>query len=440
MSDNKQILSPKWLVPVVPRGMILENHSLVIEGAKIAAICLRDEALKRYPDFEEVRLEQHVLTPGFVNVHGHAAMTLLRGYADDKALMDWLNNFIWPAENQFVTHEFVYDGTALAVAEMIRGGTTAGIDTYFFPNASSSAYIDLGFRAQVSMPVIQFPTPWAAGEDEHIAKAVEVHSELAGQALITTALAPHAPYTVTDEGFEKIVVKADELGLPLHLHLHETATEVEDAVNANGERPIARMNRLGVIKPTLQAVHMTQLTMEEIDLLAQKGVSIAHCPDSNLKLGSGYCPVPQLQAAGVNVGIGTDGVASNNNLDMSAELRSAALLAKGISEDPTQVSAETALEMGTINGARLMGLEDKIGSLEVGKQADIIAIDLSDPLSQPVHHPVSQIVYSTTGEQVSHVWINGTPKLRQKRFVDLDIPSVLAKADGWRQKMESRDG
>lgn len=437
MRDNKQILSPKWLVPVVPKGVILTGHSLVIEGTNIAAICPRDEALKRYPDFEEVLLDHHALTPGFVNVHGHAAMTLLRGYADDKALMDWLNNYIWPAENQFVTHDFVYDGTALAVAEMIRGGTTAGIDTYFYPNASSSAYIDLGFRAQVSMPVIQFPTPWASGEDEHIAKAIEVHSELMRQPHVTTALAPHAPYTVSDEGFEKIVAKADELQVPIHLHLHETATEVDDAVAASGERPIARMNRLGVIKPSLQAVHMTQLSLDEIDLLAEHNVSIAHCPDSNLKLGSGYCPVPQLQAAGVNVGIGTDGVASNNNLDMSAELRSAALLAKGMSEDPTQVSAETALEMGTINGARLMGLQDKIGSLEVGKQADVIAIDLSDPLSQPVHHPVSQIVYSSSGEQVSHVWINGVPKLKNKQFVDLDITSVLAKAESWRQKMET---
>lgn len=437
MSENKLILSPKWLVPVVPQGLVLEHHSLVVEGEKILDICPTENAFLNHPNTEQLELKHHVLTAGFVNVHGHAAMTLLRGYADDKALMDWLNNYIWPAENKFVTSDFVYDGTSLAIAEMIRSGTTAAIDTYFFPDASADAYTDHGFRAQVSMPIIQFPTPWANSEAEHLSKALAVHNDIKSRPLITTALAPHAPYTVSDEAFEKVVMYADELEIPIHLHLHETQTEVDDAVAASGERPIARLDRLGVINSSLQAVHMTQLEPGEIELLASRGVSIAHCPDSNLKLSSGYCPVPQLLANNVNVGIGTDGTASNNNLDMSAELRSAALLAKGMSEDPTQVSAETALAMGTINGAKLMGLQDKIGSLEPGKFADIIAIDLSDPLAQPVHNPISQIVYSTSGDQVSHVWIHGKAKLKDKQFVDLDIDAILAKAETWRQQMES---
>jgi 5-methylthioadenosine/S-adenosylhomocysteine deaminase len=437
MSEKQRILSPKWLIPVVPEGDVITGHSLVISGSHITDLCPRQQALSRYPNAIETVLENHALIPGLINVHGHAAMTLMRGYADDKALMDWLNNYIWPTENQFVSETFVYDGTTLAIAEMIRSGTTTAIDSYFFPDASARAYIDQGFRAQVSMPVIQFPTAWASSEQEHLDKAMQVHEDLKDHPLITTALAPHAPYTVTDEAFTRIVELSAKHQMPIHLHLHETATEVNDALEASGERPIARMHRLGVINPALQAVHMTQLIEDELALLAANQVSIAHCPDSNLKLGSGVCPVPDLMAHGINVAVGTDGVASNNNLDMSAELRSAALLAKGLSGDPTRVSAEQALAMGTINGAKLLGLEDKLGSLEIGKLADVVAIDLSDPLAQPVHHPISQIVYSTSGAEVSHVWIHGEAKLIDKRFVDLDIDTVLARADGWRQKMEN---
>lgn len=439
-NQNQLILSPKWLVPVVPKGLVLTDHSLVIEDDSILDILPRDEALAKYRTYKETVLPEHVLTAGFINVHGHAAMTLLRGYADDKGLMDWLNNYIWPVENQFVNFDYVYDGTSLAIAEMIRGGTTCAIDTYFFPNASADAFSDHGFRAQVCMPIIQFPTNWARDEEEHLRKALEVHSDIKNRPLIHTALAPHAPYTVTDSGFEKIVIYAQELEIPIHLHLHEIATEVEDAVRENGKRPIARMQELGVISPALkplQAVHMTQLTPEEIQLMASNNVSVAHCPDSNLKLASGYCPVPDLMSAGVNVAVGTDGVASNNNLDMSAEMRSAALLAKGLTGNATHVSAEDALAMGTINGAKLMGREHELGSLEIGKLADVIAIDLGDPLSQPVHHPISQIVYSTSGDQVSHVWIHGKAKLLDKSFTDLDIEAILAKAKEWKIRMHS---
>tara|TARA_R110002110_G_scaffold212582_1_gene425549 strand:+ start:925 stop:2247 length:1323 start_codon:yes stop_codon:yes gene_type:complete len=436
-NPNQLILSPRWLVPVVPQGVVLTDHSLVIQGERIQDLLPRTAAKEKYPDYIETELPDHALSPGFINVHGHAAMTLLRGYADDKALMDWLNNYIWPVENDFISHDFVYDGTALAVAEMIRGGTTSAIDSYFFPNASADAYTDLGFRAQVSMPIIQFPTNWARDEADHLHKALEVHSEIKARPLIRTALAPHAPYTVSDEGFEKIVQYSDELGIPIHLHLHETASEVEDAIRDTGKRPIARMRELGVVSAALQAVHMTQLTPAEIDLLATKKVNIAHCPDSNLKLGSGYCPVSDLMAAGVNVAVGTDGVASNNNLDMSAELRSAALLAKGMTGITTNVTAEQALAMGTINGARLMGRESDLGSLEIGKLADVIAIDLSDPLSQPVHHPISQVVYSTSGEQVSHVWIHGQQKLADRQFTDIDIPRIIARANEWQQRIQA---
>lgn len=431
------IVSPEWLIPVVPKGLVLTEHSLVINGERIAAILPNLEAVKTYPDAVEQSLPGHALTAGFINTHGHAAMTLLRGYADDKSLMDWLNNYIWPIENELMSSAFVYDGTCLAIAEMIETGTTCTADSYFFPDASANAYTDLGFRAQVGLPIIQFPTRWARDEEEHLQKALETHDKIKNRPLLRSALAPHAPYTVTDAAFETIVSYADELKLPIHLHLHETATEVEDALAQRGERPIERMDRLGVVSSRLQAVHMTQLTEQEIELMASRNVSIAHCPDSNLKLASGYCPVPALQAAGVNVAIGTDGVASNNNLDMSAEMRSAALLAKGLTGDATNVSAEDALEMGTINGARLMGRESELGSLEVGKLADVIAIDLTDPMCQPVHNPISQLVYSASGHHVSHVWINGVMKLENRTLVDVDLDQILSKTREWKTRIQS---
>ncbi len=431
------IVDAKWIAPAVPEGLVLEGHSLVIEDDLIKDLLPSSDARARYPEGQTVSLPDHLLTPGFVNVHGHAAMTLLRGYADDRELMDWLNNHIWPVEGQLADADFVYDGTSLAVAEMISSGTTCAADTYFFPESSAKAFLDNHFRGQIAIPVIQFPNAWADSETTHLSKGIAFHNSVRHQPLITTAFAPHAPYTVTDQGFEQILMYANELELPIHLHLHETADEVNDAVNENGKRPFERMHELGVIASNLQAVHMTQMTESEIATAAQAGIGIAHCPESNMKLASGTCPVPELLRAGVTVGLGTDGAASNNNLDMIEEARSAALQAKLTTRNATALNAGQMLSMMTINGAKLLGLDDQIGSLEMGKAADVTAIDLSPLRSQPVHNPISQLIYTASGTQVTHTWIAGKLLLRDGQLTTFDTDRLTGRISYWQERMKA---
>ncbi|MFT5210663.1 MAG: 5-methylthioadenosine/S-adenosylhomocysteine deaminase [Flavobacterium sp.] len=431
------IIHPTWIAPVRPVNRVLRDHCLVIKDNLIIDLLPAEKSRSKYPEWPVQVLDQHILIPGLINTHGHAAMSLLRGYADDLELMDWLNNHIWPVENRLMSYEYVYDGTVLAIAEMMSTGTTCAADSYFFPDAMAKAYQDHHFRAQICLPVIQFPNAWASSESEHIEKAIAIHHALAENDLMTTAFAPHAPYTVTDQGFKDILSNAQALKMPIHLHLHETQDEVQSALDETGMRPIERLHNLGLINNLLQAVHMTQLTQLEISLLAENGVQIAHCPDSNLKLASGFCPVSELRDANVNVSVGTDSVASNNNLDMLAEIRSAALLAKGISGKATTITAGEALEMGTINGARFLGLEDKIGSLEIGKQADLISIDLSAPNFQPVHNPLSQLIYSASGHQVDNVWISGRQTMRNNELLDIDLPKLMTKVKHWRDKINT---
>lgn len=421
-NNNLLVVHARWIAPVIPEATLLEDHSLVIKEDRIVDLLASEEARERYPDAEVMTLNDHILTPGLVNAHGHAAMTLLRGYADDRPLMDWLENYIWPLEAQVVDPRFVYDGTTLAVAEMIRTGTTCAADTYFFPAAVARAFSDHKFRGQVCMPVLQFPSTYATDEDDYIHQGLAFRDDFVKHdPLVTTAFAPHSPYTVTDKGFEKILRYAEELPVPIHLHLHETSTEVQDAVAGSGKRPFKRMSDMGLLSPNLQTVHMTQLNDEEIEQLAVNNVHVAHCPESNLKLASGFCPVDKLRAAGVNVAIGTDGAASNNNLDMLEELRTAMLLAKAVAGDPMIPDAHEALAMATINGARLLGLDDKIGSLEAGKLADFIAVDMSAINLQPIYNPVSQLAYVATGQNVSHVWINGELVLEEGEYLHLDV-------------------
>lgn len=414
---------------------MLTGYSLVIEGERIASLCLTSEAKLQYPDANELVLDQHLLTPGFVNVHGHAAMTLLRGVADDREMMDWLTNWIWPIEGQLVDEQFVYDGTRLAALEMIMSGTTCSADSYFFPNSVGRAFIDMHFRAQICLPVIQHPNAWAKNEEDHIHKGLAYRDSIKNSPLLTTAFAPHSPYSVTDAGFERIKLYSEQLDLAIHLHLHETATEVADAVRDTGVRPIERMHNLGIVSPSLQAVHMTQLREDEIELLATNNVHIAHCPESNMKLASGFSPVKEIRARGINVAIGTDGAASNNDLDMIAEARSASLLSKAISADATSLTAAECLEMITINGARFLGLEEQLGSLEPGKLADLTVTDLSHPCFQPIHNPISQLIYTATGRDVSHVWIAGKPVLADHQTIDLDVESILSATEQWRTKI-----
>ena len=429
------LIEAGWVVPVVPHGVVLTDHAVAVSGGRIQAILPIAQARLQYAPKETVARPDAVLIPGLVNAHTHNPMTLLRGIADDLPLMTWLQQHIWPVEAAVIGPDFVADGTTLAIAEMLRGGTTCANENYFFPDVQAGVYKKYGFRARVGAVIIDFPSAWAKSDDEYFDRACQLHDTWRGDALIGTAFAPHAPYTVSDANFERIRMLADQLDLPVHLHLHETAQEVSDSLKLHGQRPIARIDRLGLLNDRLIAVHMTQLTEAEIHLCAERGVSVVHCAESNLKLASGFCPACALLKAGVNLAIGTDGCASNNDLDMLGETRSAALLAKAVANDAASFNAFEALHAATLGGAKALGFEDKIGSIEAGKDADLVCVDLSALETQPLHHVVSQLIYATGRQQVSDVWIAGSQKLRQRELVDMDSAAIVANARQWRQKI-----
>ena len=370
-----------------------------------------------------------------VNSHTHASMSLFRGIGDDLPLMQWLQEHIWPAEAKWVDAEFIADGFELAAAEMIRSGTTCLNDMYFFPDVVARTAQRMGMRCVAGLIVLDFPSVWARDADEYLHKALAVHDEIREYPLVSSAFAPHAPYTVSDAALEKIAMFSSELDIPVHMHIHETASEVSDAQNSTGMRPLQRLDQLNLLNPNLIAVHMTELNEFEIDRIAESGVNIAHCPESNLKLASGICPVSRLLEKGVNICLGTDGAASNNDLDLFAEMRSAALLAKGTSLDAAACNARQTIEMATINGARALGLGNRLGSIETGKLADLIAIDMSDLNTQPLYDPVAQVVYAANSRQVSHVWIDGVAQLQDFEFCNLDSAAIGRKATIWSQKI-----
>ena len=414
---------------------VVQNQGVVIHQGRIIDVRSSQSISTRYQSDSIVSLDNHVLMPGLINAHTHSAMTLLRGYADDMPLMDWLSGYIWPAESRWVNQEFIQVGTDLAIAEMIRGGTTCFNDMYFYPDVTAAQAHKAGMRACVGMIVIDFPTVWAQNADEYINKGLEVRDQLRHTSLITTSFAPHAPYTVSDDALERIRVLADELDCMIHMHVHETAHEVEESSARYGMRPLERLDRLGLLTPRLCAVHMTQLLTAEISTIVERGINIVHCPESNLKLASGHCPVNQLLDAGINLAIGTDGASSNNDLDMLGETRSASLLAKGVAGDPAAMDAYSSIYAATLAGAIAMGIDHETGSIEIGKSADVIAIDLSSTETQPVYNPVSQIVYSASRSQISDVWIAGVRVLEDRFLLTLDQEETLANAAKWGLKI-----
>ncbi len=429
------LLHARWIIPVEPASVTYDYHTLVIDKGRILDLLPTESAQQKYQGSAVHNLDNHALLPGFVNCHTHAAMTLMRGIADDLPLMEWLQNHIWPLEQQWISEAYVRDGSNLAIAEMLLGGTTCFNDMYFFPDITAQQAIQSGIRACVGLIVIDFPTVWAENSDDYIAKGLKLHDSLRHEPLVTTSFAPHAPYTVSDEPLQKIRVLADELNIPINIHLHETAHEVEQAYTQSGQRPLQRLQNLGLVNPSLLAVHMTQLTADEIAQFAEAGAHIVHCPESNLKLASGFCPVSACLRAGINVALGTDGAASNNDLDMLGEMRTAALLAKAVAQDASSVPAMTALQMATINGARALGLDQEIGSLSVGKVADVIAIDLGHLDTQPVYNPISQIVYAASRQQVSDVWVAGKQLLKNRQLTTLDVSAIKEKTDIWQQRL-----
>lgn len=429
------LLSARWIIPVEPDSVVLENHALIMADGRILDILPQQQARCAYPAADEEHFPDHALIPGFVNAHTHAAMVLLRGIADDKPLMEWLTAHIWPLEQKWMGDAFVREGSDLAMAEMIRGGITCFNDMYFFPEVTARQAIRCGMRAVLGMIVVDFPTVWANDPDDYLQKGLALHEELRNDPLVTLAFAPHAPYTVSNDPLLRIGALAAELDKPIHTHLHETRDELDQSRKQFGMSPVRRLHQLGLLGPSLMAVHMTQLGTEEIELIADHGVHVVHCPESNLKLASGFCPVAKLVAAGVNVAIGTDGAASNNDLDIMGEMRTAALLAKAVAEDASAIPARTALRMATLNGAKALGLDDEIGSLERGKSADITAIRLDGLETQPLFDPISDLVYAASRHQVSDVWVAGRRLLRSRELTTLDLPELLHKAAAWRLKL-----
>jgi 5-methylthioadenosine/S-adenosylhomocysteine deaminase len=429
------LIHAQWVLPVDPRDRQLTDHAVAIEDGRILAVLPSEEARSSIDAQRVIDLPGHLLIPGLINAHTHAAMVLMRGLADDLPLMTWLHEHIWPAEQRWVDPGFVADGTRLAVLEMLRGGITCYNDMYFHPEVTAQVTAEAGMRAVIGMIVVDFPTGYAVNANEYIAKGLALHEHYRDHPLIRVSFAPHSPYAVSDAPLQRVRALADELEVPIHIHLHETRDEILQSLRDHGERPIARLNRLGLLGPGLVCVHMTQLEEDEIALLADTGAHVVHCPESNLKLASGFCPVAKLSEAGVNVAIGTDGAASNNDLNMLGEMRTAALLGKGLAGSASALPAATALRMATINGARALGLEDEIGSLEPGKSADLVALDLRDSHTQPLYHPVSQLVYAASQQQVRQVWVRGRQVIRDGLPTRLDNGRIIAAAQLWGDRL-----
>jgi 5-methylthioadenosine/S-adenosylhomocysteine deaminase len=433
--SHKLLLNARWVVPVEPAGVALEHHAVAVRDGAIEAVLPQAQAAPRYADYAQVALPSHALIPGLVNAHTHAAMTLLRGIGDDLPLMRWLQEHVWPAEAKHVSPQFVKDGTLLACAEMLRGGVTCMNDMYFFPEAALEAVLESGMRASLGLIAVEFPSAYAADPDQYLAKGLALRDQWRGHPQLSFCLAPHAPYTVSDATFRKVAQLAAELDLPVHVHLHETVQEIDRSLAEHGERPLARLARLGLLGPNLIAVHAVHLEPAEIAQLARHGSSVAHCPSSNLKLASGLAPVAALAAAGVNLALGTDGAASNNRLDLLQEMRSAALLAKAAAQDAAAMPAHAALRAATLGGAAALGLEARLGSIVPGKAADLAAIDFGSPELQPAFDIVSHLVYVSGREHVSDVWVAGERVLEARRLARLDLADLQARAGLWQTKI-----
>ncbi len=430
------LIAPRWCVPIEPANSVLTDHAVVVTDGRIVELLPLSEAREKYQPSVLIERPDHVLTPGFVNAHTHAAMTVLRGIADDMPLERWLREGIWPAEKRWVSAELVRDGTELAIAEMLSGGTTCFSDQYFFPEIVAETAVDLQMRAMIGTPVIEFPTAWATDTAEYLNKATElVHDPYADHPLIATCFAPHSTAALSDDSFVELRILADQLDVRIQIHLHETKTEIETALSATGKRPFDRLDELGLVNASLLAVHCVHMTEAENARFAESGVNVAHCPRSNLKLASGIAAITDFRRAGINVAIGTDGAASNNVLNMLSEMRTAALLAKVAADDAAAIPAAEALRMATLNGAAALGLAHETGSIEVGKWADLACTDLNRLHSQPIYDPVSQLVYTARADQVTDVWVAGKHQLDNGRLVHIDTDSLLQRSNEWRERI-----
>lgn len=430
-------LLPEWTVCVDSSNRVLENHAVIIDDTVISAIVPWPDAHDRYPGIDIIEMPGQALIPGLINAHTHLAMNLLRGFADDLPLMTWLSEHIWPAEGRHVDPQFVEDGTRLAIAESLRGGVTCFNDMYFFPDAVASVADEVGIRASIGLIALDFPSAWADNADEYLRKGHDLYNTIGDNPLLTCMLAPHAPYTASADTLSKTLQLSEQLDIGIHIHVHETADEVAQYLQSHGVRPLAKLEQLGLLNPRLAAVHMTQLTSDEISVFASSGASVMHCPESNLKLASGTAPVADMIDAGINIAIGTDGAASNNDLDMFGEMRSAALCGKDRSGNAAALSAEQVLRMATINGARAIGLDTITGSIEEGKQADLASVNFNRLELQPVYNPVSHLVYSANRYDVSSVWVAGQQLVNNGEHLRFDEPALIDNARAWGERIRS---
>ena len=431
------LLNCKWIIPIVPENQTLTDCAIAIDNGKIIGLLPQAEAARRFSAGKVQDLDHHIVMPGLVNSHGHAAMSLLRGYADDLPLRSWLENHIWPAEAKFLSEEFVRDGTRLSIAEMIRSGTTCFADMYFFDEAIATEVRNSGVRSQISFTVLDFPTPYGKNADDYIHKGLALRDNCKDQPLIKIACAPHAPYSVSDRALGILATYANELDMAIHIHCHESASEITESLLAYDCRPLERLEKLGLLLPQTQLVHMTQITEDDIALVRDHNCHIMHCPQSNLKLANGFCPVVKFIENEVNVALGTDSAASNNTLDLFSEIKSASLLAKAVSGDAASLDAHAALRMATINGAKALAWDNEIGSLESGKQADIIAVKIDSISQQPLYNPASQLIYTNSGSQVSHSWVAGKMLLENRKLCTINERSLIQTTEQWRKKIHS---
>jgi len=436
-STLDSVIEARWVIPVEPSGKVLHQHAVVIRDKHILEIIPIHEAREKYKKAPTHQLPSHALIPGLINAHGHAPMTLLRGLADDLPLMSWLNDHIWPAERRWVSEQFVRDGTTLAIAEMLLSGTTTFVDMYFYPDVVAQCAQEQKIRTQVSSPIIQFPSAWAADESEYVHKALQFNDDYRNQELIYPAFGPHAPYSVSDDALTHVATLAEEMDIPIHMHVHETAQEISDSIATFGKRPLQRLGDLGVLSPRFQAVHAVDLDENDFTLLRESGAGVVHCPKSNMKLASGFCPVDRLHKEQIRVALGTDGASSNNALNMLEEIRTAALMAKAVNRDASTLPAADALKMATLDAANILGLGDEIGSIEPGKRADLTALNFERPIRPAIYDPISHLVYSANDESVSHVWVNGQMLLENRRLTLMDLETLSKKVADWQAKIDT---
>ena len=438
-ANNKKkvstIISATWIYTSNSKNELLSNYSIVIKNDKIIDLVLQDEVFEKYEANEVYQLTDHIITPGLINTHTHVAMSLFKGFADDLPLQDWLNNYIWPAEKKFVNSQFVKEGSILALSEMIKSGITTYNDMYFFPDSTAEASKDLGIRSNIGLVVLDFPTNYASDPEDYLAKGFNFRDKWRNEDLISTSIAPHAPYSVSDKAFNLINTYSEELDINIHIHLHETILEIEDSIEKYGITPIQRLNNLGIIGPSMIAAHCVHLNERDLSILTSNKVNIVHNPSSNMKLGSGIADVTKMLKQNLNVSLGTDSSASNNRLDIIEEMRLAALLIKGKTKSPELLSAVQAINMATINGAKALGLDSLIGSIEINKKADLISIDLNSITAQPIYNPLSTLVYSSSRSDVDYVWINGDIKLKDKKLINIDEDKIIQIAKKWQTKI-----